>query len=86
MSVDESLFRDPVDPESEDNRRKRQADEYVPVFFNQLTFTDEQIAACDGSKPCLFDLAVTNDTQFAATTKEAEENANATINLLSKDD
>ena len=56
------------------------------MFFNQLTFTDEQIAACDGSKPCLFDLAVTNDTQFAATTKEAEENANATINLLSKDE
>ena len=78
----ESLFRDPVCP---DERKRRQTDEYVPVFFNQLTFTNEQIAACEGNKPCLFDLAVTNDTKIAANTKEAEEIANATIDILSKE-
>ena len=78
----ESLFRDPICP---DERKRRQTDEYVPIFFNQLTFTDEQIAICKGNKPCLFDLAVTNDTQFAVNTKETEEIANATIDILSKE-
>ena len=77
----ESLFRDPFTSE---DRKKRQTDEYVPIFFDELTFTDDQIAVCQGSKPCLFDLAVTNDTQLAVDTKEAEEIANATLDVLSK--
>ena len=77
----ESLFRDSFTPK---DRKKRQTDEYTPIFFNELNFTDDQIAACQGNKPCLFDLAVTNDTQFAANTKEAEEIANATMDILSK--
>ena len=82
VSETESLFRDPFPL---DERKRRQIDEYVPIFFNELTFTNEQIATCEGNKPCLFDLAVTNDTQFAADTKEVEVIANATIDILSKE-
>lgn len=77
----ESLFQDHF---TSKDRKKRQTDEYVPIFFKELTFTEDQIAACQGNKPCLFDLAVTNDTQLAIRTKEAEESANATMDVLSK--
>ena len=82
VSREESLFRDPVGSEA---RRKRQADgvNFVPIFFDDLDFTNDQRIACDGNNQCLFDLAVTNDTEFARKTMEAEETANATIAILS---
>ena len=68
------------------DRKKRQTEEnaYVPLFFNQLNFTDEQIAICEGSYPCLFDLAVTGDKTFAGHTKEDEKIANETNTILCK--
>ena len=82
-SREESLFRDPVGSEA---HRKRQADgvNFVPIFFDELEFTDDQIIACNGNNHCLFDLAVTNNTDFARKTKEAEETANETIAILSR--
>ena len=81
-SREESLFCDPICFKA---RRKRQTDgvDYVPIFFDELDFTDDQITACNGNNQCLFDLAVTNDAEFARKTKEAEESANATIAILS---
>ena len=62
-------------------RRKRQSDEnatYVPVFFEELNFTDEQRMICDNNPQCLFDLAVTDDTEIALNTLEIERDVNTT--------
>lgn len=82
-SREESLFCD--HPVCFKARRKRQADgvDFVPIFFDELDFTNDQITTCDGNAQCLFDLVVTNDVEFARKTKEAQETANATIAVLS---
>lgn len=67
------------------NLRKRQTDqEFVPIFYDDLTFTDEQREVCENSDTCLFDLAVTNDMTFANNTLNQEKVANSTIAILSK--
>lgn len=48
---------------------------FVGVSFEDLDFTEEQIAMCNNDETCLFDLAVTGDEEFAATTlTDSEEN------------
>ncbi len=56
----------------------------TPILFEELTFTDAQIQFCDNSPPCLYDLAVTGNTDAAQTTLDTENEANATIATLSK--
>lgn len=36
------------------------------------------MSACEGNEQCLFDLAVTNDMEFAENTLNHEKNASAT--------
>lgn len=69
----------------ESTRKKRQeteVDNFKPTFFFELNPTDEQLAICKGNENCLFDLIVTNDTQFAERTLKSEEEANTTVDLL----
>jgi hypothetical protein len=42
----------------------------VGVVFEDLTFNEDQLAMCNDDDSCLFDLAVTGDEEFAATTLE----------------
>lgn len=69
---------------------KRQTDEdsqtedFVPIFYEDLTFTDEQRKACENIDACLFDLAVTSDMSFASNTLDQEKVSNSTTAILSK--
>lgn len=71
-------------------RRKRQTHEdfqnpdFTPLFFDDLTFTDEMRAACEEDLACLFDLAVTSDTAFASNSLDQTKVANSTKAILSK--
>lgn len=62
------------------NRRKRQDDQnvFVPLFFDQLNYTREQIVMCENNQQCLFDLVVTGDVEIASNTLKFEKNTNAT--------
>ena len=87
ISEDESLFHYEG---ATGTRRKRQSFEdfqnpdFAPVFFDNLTFTDEMRAACEEDLACLFDLAVTSDMAFASNTLDQTKVANSTKALLSK--
>ena len=59
---------------------------FVGVTFESLDITDEQRAMCDNDQGCLFDLAVTGDDDFAATTLEASEENEQVQQLISKED
>ena len=72
--------------------RKRQTDgsyedfqnlNFVPVFLDELNFTNDQRVLCENNLQCLFDLAVTEDETFAVNTLEQEKIANATVEILS---
>lgn len=68
-------------------RKKRQEpgtdpDDFVPIFFFELNPTEEQVAMCGGNENCVFDLVVTNDTEFAERTLNEEKEANETIDLF----
>ena len=90
MSREESLFFYPGEPTEPAvmGRRKRQTYEeyqnfnFVPIFLDELTFTDDQKVICEGDLQCLFDLAVTGDVEFANTTLMEGKIANETIKLL----
>lgn len=70
--------------------RKRQTFEdfqnpnFVPLFFDNLTITDEMRTACEEDLACIFDLAVTNDMAFASNTLDQTKVANSTTAILSK--
>ena len=57
---------------------------FVPIFLDELNFTDDQRTTCENNLQCLFDLAVTGETEFAMTTLEQEKIANSTIEILRK--
>lgn len=69
-------------------RRKRQTYEdfqnldFVPTFFDEVTFTEDQKAACEDHLQCLFDLAVTGDMDFANNTLKEDRVANETKETL----
>lgn len=71
-------------------RRKRQTYEdhqnlqFVPLFLDELTFTDDQKMACEDHPECLFDLAITGDMEFANNTLNEDKFANATQEVLGK--
>lgn len=75
------------------NRRKRQVGgtyedfqnlNFVPIFLDELNFTDNQRMICENNLQCLFDLAVTGEMEFAMNTLEQEKVANTTVQILSK--
>ena len=69
-------------------RRKRQTYEdfqnlnFVPIFLDELTFTEDQKTACGDHVQCLFDLAVTGDMEFANNTLKEDRVANETKEIL----
>ena len=71
-------------------RRKRQADEtfgnssFVPIFSDELNFTEMQQVLCQNNMQCLFDFAVTGERDIALETLRHEQEANATREALSK--
>lgn len=74
-------------------RRKRQTGEnfedfqnssFVPIFSDELNFTDAQRTICDNNARCLFDFAVTGEIELALDTLQDEKNANISIEALSK--
>lgn len=87
MSEAEGFFFYPDGPSG---RRKRQTYEeyqnldFVPIFLDELTFTDDQKFACEDNLECLFDLAVTGSMEFANNTLMEAKVANATLEVLSK--
>ena len=74
INPDESMFF------VQEKRKKRQtSNDFMPVFFDQLVLSDEQIGFCEGNEQCVFDLVVTNDTEFAERTLNEQKEANDTI-------
>ena len=74
-------------------RRKRQTGEnfddfqnstFVPIYSDELNFTDEQRIICKDNPHCLFDFAVTEELNFALRTLQDEKSTNASITALSK--
>lgn len=81
----ESLFSGPNLDIVMGERRKRQADtDFVPVFFDELTITDDIRVACEGHQQCIFDFAVTGSMEFANATLMDDKAANATKEVLGK--
>ena len=80
VGADESLFYKP-------GRRRRQTTpdvDFVPIFFDELmNVTDQVSTLCEGNRQCIFDLAVTGDTDFAMNTLDHEKEANETKQTLS---
>ena len=73
----ESLFNDPSSMD-----RKRQAEDFSPIFFDNLNFTVEQVELCGGSESCLFDFAVTGDVEIATNILEHEKNTTKAEEIL----
>ncbi len=66
-------------------RRKRQTqDDYIPVYFEQLTFTDMQRTLCEDNKECLYDLVQTGEMGVALETLNQQKETNETRTVLSK--
>ena len=53
-------------------------EEFVPIFFDQLNFTEAQIRQCEGDTQCLFDFAVTGEEDFAMETLASNKLAQET--------
>ncbi len=76
----ENLFFDMV-------RSKRQSpDSQLPIFFDDLDFTEEQQRLCSNNPECLLDLVVTGVVDIALTTLNQQRETNRTIDLLSEYD
>ena len=68
-----------------ESRRKRQTnDEFVPIFFEDLTITDDQRMVCGNDEACLFDFAVTQDIDLANNNLEQQRETNETVEVASK--
>ena len=59
-------------------------EEYVPIFFDELNFTDAQVMLCHGDQQCLFDFAVTGEEEFAMETLTSNNLAEETKDTISK--
>ena len=57
---------------------------FVGVSFEDLTFTEEQMAMCNNDEICLFDLVVTGDEEFAAETLKSSEEDRRVQEIISK--
>lgn len=68
----------------DNNRGKRQAEDYNPVYLEDLEFTDDQRKMCENNNECLFDFVVTGNTEVALTTLNDQKRDNATHEILSK--
>lgn len=88
MTRADSFFFYPDDGARGRHKRQSYADYqnsgFVPVFLDELTFTEEQRIACEDNRQCLFDLAVTGSMDFANNTLMEDKIANATKEVLSK--
>ena len=89
MSREESLFFYPGEAGATGRRKRQTYDEYqnldfVPIFADELNFTEDQNMACGDHLQCLFDLAVTGDMDFANNTLMEDMVANTTKKVLSK--
>lgn len=63
--------------------------DYVPMFIDNITWTNDSFrqraeSVCGNNTNCLFDVAVTVDTSFGASTKQLEEDNNQINNKLGK--
>ena len=66
-------------------RRKRQTeDDYIPVYFEQLNFTEMQRTLCEDNKECLYDLVQTGEMDVALATLNQQKETNETRAVLSK--
>lgn len=63
-------------------RTKRQVEDFMPIFADQLSFTEEQIDICNSDSVCLLNVAVTNDVELASTVLEDETMSNTTVDIL----
>ena len=59
-------------------------EEFIPIFFDQLNFTDHQTMLCEGDNQCLFDFAVTGEEEFAMETLVSEKKSQETRDAISK--
>ena len=75
---EESLFYYPGTRGKRQTYHDYQNLSFVPLYLDQLNFTEEQVIACEDNVQCLFDLAVTGDMEFAMNTLTHEKNASST--------
>ena len=59
-------------------------DDWVPIFLDELDFSDEQKMICGDNIQCLFDLNVTDEMNIAVTTLNHSIETEETRNVISK--
>ena len=57
---------------------------FVPLFLDELNFTDAQLMLCGGDEQCLFDFAVTGEEEFAMETLTSNNLAEETKDTIGK--
>lgn len=69
-------------------KKKRETTEqsspYVPIYFDQLNFTEEQKEVCNNDRQCMYDIAITGNQELALETREENVNLTTTVGILSK--
>ena len=73
--TDASTTIEPTTPEPE---------VFVPLFLDELNFTDAQLMVCGGDEQCLFDFAVTGEEEFAMETLTSNNLAEEIKDTISK--
>ena len=67
------------------NRQRRQINQdFVPIFLDELNITEAVKQSCEGSRQCILDLIITEDTEVALDSLTTEKETNMTIETISK--
>ena len=59
-------------PVTQNGRRKRQSDDFQPLFFEDLNITEAHRAICNNNSECILDLIASGDESLALATLEFE--------------
>ena len=57
---------------TQNGRRKRQTDDFQPLFFEDLNITEAQRAVCSNNSECILDLIASGNETLALATLEFE--------------
>ncbi len=68
----------------DNNRGKRQAEDFEPRYLEDLEITEAQRMTCENNDECIYDLVITGDNTVALTTLNDQKEENETYSVLSK--
>ena len=59
--------------------------EHVPVFADEITFTNDQLTLCEDDRACLFDLVQTGDMDVASQTLQSSNDLTQLASTIGKE-